>query len=211
MLRRTARTGRLLNWIGWLCFAAGVLAFIFLYFRYGATSIPKVRWRSRWGQPRRMTFRDPQGKFEIDHLSNWDVSAPFERFTRHRVGNLVRVDTVAIRRGKPIGILIILRYIAPARKSREEWLQEIRPGGSLAQEFGAKLRWRKPAELGSVPAEQVVAEDTVADTPYYLESWFLPAGAEAYRLTITAPGDQFHQVEPELRRMVASFRLTTKN
>ena len=55
------RSLRLVVWLGWLIFALGLLAASFLYLRHGGSSVPKVRWRSRWGQPRWVTFKDPLG------------------------------------------------------------------------------------------------------------------------------------------------------
>src|SRR5439155_945930 len=80
---------------------------------HAATTVPKVRWRSRWGQPRWLAFRDPLGQFLIDYPSDWDMSAPFERFTRHRIGNLVAVDTVAFRHAYPTGLVVVISYTAP--------------------------------------------------------------------------------------------------
>ncbi len=192
--------------LGWLCFGVGILAFIYLFLRYGTSSIPKTRWRSQWGQPHWVTFRDPAGKFLIDHSSDWDESAPFERFTRHQVGDLMAMDTVAIRRGKPIGLLILIRYVAPAARPPAEWLRQTRLNQALKHEFGLGVRTRDPGVLGGVAGLHMAGEDMVADVRYHLESWFIPAGVNAYRLTIAAPQTDFPRVEPILRRMVASFR-----
>src|SRR5689334_3291197 len=100
------RSLRLVRVLGWLAFGAGLLLFCALFLRFGTSSVPKARWSSRWGQPHWITTRDPGGQFRIDYPSNWDLSTPFDRFTRHRIGRMVAVDTMAIRRGKPVGMLV---------------------------------------------------------------------------------------------------------
>jgi hypothetical protein len=194
--------------LGWLLFAAGILSFIFVYLRHGGSTVPNVRWRSRWGQPHRVTFQDPEGKFRLDYPSDWDASAPFERFTRHRVGSLVAVDTVALRHAHPTGLAVVIRYVAPGALSTADWLKLTRPGGPLSDAFGEKITSRHPARLADHEALHVVAEGVVVDQPYRLESWLIPAGAAAYRLTIGAPTTD-QAAAPILHRIAASFRLTT--
>ena len=114
MSRNAPRTPRWITGLGWLIFAAGLLSFAFLFFRHGGSSVPRVRWRTRWGRPRWVTFRDPLGRFLIDHPSDWDESAPFERFTRHPLGDLIAADTVALRHARPTGLVVVIRYTAAA-------------------------------------------------------------------------------------------------
>jgi hypothetical protein len=201
-----SRSLRFLMGLGWVTFGTGIVIFALLFLRFGGSSAPKAKWRRSWGQPRWVTTRDPQGKFLIDYPTDWDLSTPFERFTRHRVGSLVAMDTLALRRGDPIGLLVVLRYVAPAAKSRAEWLKETGPDGALKGAFGAKLLLRKQGQLAGVDGLHFIAEDRVADSIYHLESWFLPAGDTAYRVTAAAPREQFAAVEPMLRRMISSLR-----
>jgi hypothetical protein len=204
----TPRKRRLTVWLGWLCIAVGLLAAVFLFLRHGGSSVPKVRWRSHWGQPRWVTFRDPEGLFLIDHPSNWDVSAPFARFTRRPIGELIAVDTVAMRYTKPASLLVIIRYAAPKAMPVDQWLERARPDGPLKDAFGEKILSRQPTRLAGVRALKVVAEGPVVGRPYRLESWFVPARENAYRITIGAPTTTFDQAEPALRKIVNSFRFT---
>src|SRR2546423_15287042 len=131
MAHSAPRSFRFVVWLGWLIFGAGLLSTVALYLRHGATTVPKVRWRSRWGQPRWLAFRDPLGQFLIDYPSDWDMSAPFERFTRHRIGELVAVDTVAFRHAYPTGVVVVISYTAPRSFSASEWLNQTRPAAPL--------------------------------------------------------------------------------
>jgi hypothetical protein len=202
------RSLRLVVWLGWLVFALGLLAAAFLYLRHGGSSVPKVRWRSRWGQPHWVVFRDPLGQFVINHPSDWDESAPFERFTQKPIGNLIAADTVAIRHGRPVGLLVIIRYTAPQAMPPEQWLKLARPDGLLKDQFGAKIVSREPVQFAGRKALKVVAEDSVKGETYRFESWFVPNSTNALRITIAAPAKSFIEVEPTMRRMVASFRFT---
>jgi hypothetical protein len=201
-----SRPSRFVVWMGWLSFGAGLLITVLLFLRHGGSSVPKARWRSRWGQPRWVTARDPQQLFLIDYPSNWDLSMPFERFTKHRVGEYFAMDTMAIRRGKPNGMLVIIRYVASGPKSPDAWFKETRPRGALADFFGARLLERKRGRFAGVEGLHVIAEDRITDQDYRLESWFLPAGDMAYRVTGAAPLKELAEVEPVLQRMLASFR-----
>jgi hypothetical protein len=206
MARGIPRSLRLTVLLGWLIFVLGLLAFAFLYLRHGGSSVPKARWRSSWGQPHWVTFRDPLGQFVISHPSDWDESAPFERFTQRTIGSLMATDTVAIRHGRPVGLLVIIRYAAPQAMAPDQWLKLTRTDGPLKDEFGVKMLAREPVQFAGTKALKVVAEDTVKAETYRFESWFVPNGANALRITITAPANSFGEVEPRLRRMVASFR-----
>jgi hypothetical protein len=194
--------------LGWLIFAAGILSFVFLYFRHGGTNVPKVRWRSRWGRPHWVTFQDPEGQFLIDYPSDWDMSAPFERFTRHRIGTLIALDTMALRHAYPTGLMVIIRYVAPRPLSTAEWLKLTRPDGPLQDVFGEKILSREPAHAADHEALQVVAQGMVTDKLYRLESWFVPDGANAYRLTIGAPTKEFALAAATLHRIISTFRFT---
>ena len=208
MLRSAPRAVWLVAGLGWLIFAAGLLAFAFLYLRHGGSTVPKVRWRSRWGwgQPRWVTFQDPEGQFLLDYPSDWDMSAPFERFTRHPIGRLIAADTMALRHAHPTGLLVVIRYAAPQAMPAVEWLKLTRPDGPLKDVFGEKIQSRHAARLADRQALQVVAEGMVVDKLYRLESWFVPDGASAYRITIGAPTTEFALTAPTLRRIVTSFR-----
>lgn len=194
--------------LGWLIFAAGVVSFIFLYFKHGATNVPKVHWSSHWAwtRPDLETFRDPEGRFLLDYPSDWDMSAPFERFTRHRVGDLVALDTMALRHVNPTGILVIIRYVAPRPQPAKEWLKLTQAKGILADAFGDTLLSRTPTHRAGHQALQVTGTGMVADTRYRLESEFIPDGANAYRLTLGAPVTEFAAAAPALRRIASSFR-----
>ena len=205
--RSTPRSLRFIVGMGWLMFGAGLLSFIFLFQRHGGTSVPRVRWRSRWGQPHQVTFRDPLAQFSIDHPSDWDESAPFERFTHHKVGDLVAADTVALRHADPTGLVVVIRYTAPKPLSHAEWLKRTRPGGPLGDVFGEKILARVSSRLADHEALKVVAEGTEVDKTYRFESWLVPVGNTAFRLTIGSPVTEFARAEPTFRRIVASFRL----
>jgi hypothetical protein len=202
---------RSLRWIvgmGWIMFAAGILSFIFLFLRHDATTVPRVRWRTSWGRPRWVTFRDPLGRFSVDHPSDWDESAPFERFTRRRVGDLVAADTLALRHARPNGLVVIIRYVAPTTLSDAEWYRRTRPGGPLGDVFGEKILSRGKAPFAGREALHVTGEGRVTDKPYRFESWFVPAGGMAFRLTTGAPPADLAEAQPTLNRIVSSFRLT---
>jgi hypothetical protein len=208
MSRNVPRSLRWIAGLGWLLFGAGILSFIFVYLRYGGSSGPRARWRSRWGTPRWVTFRDPLGQFLIDHPSDWDESAPFERFTRHRVGDLVAADTLALRHAHPTGLLVVIRYVAPRALTNAEWLNRTRPGGPLGDVFGEHILARGPAHLAGRSALHVTAEGMVTDRLYHLESWFLPNGGTAFRVTTGSPPADLAAAGPILGRIVSSFRLT---
>jgi hypothetical protein len=194
--------------LGWLIFAAGILSFAFLYLRHAGSSVPKVRWRSRWGRPHWVTFQDPEGQFLINYPSDWEMSAPFERFTRHPIGNLIAADTMALRHADPTGLLVIIRYVAPRPLPSADWLKLAQPDGPLKDIFGEKIFSRKPARMAGHSVLQVVAQGMVTDKLYRLESWFIPDGADAYRLTIGAPTTEFAVAAPTLHRIVSTFRFT---
>jgi hypothetical protein len=201
------RSKRFIVCLGWLSFGAGLLITVLLFFRHGASNVPKARWRSRWGQPHWVTTRDPQGQFLIDYPSDWDLSTPFERFTRHRIGEYFAMDTLALRRGKPTGLLVVIRYVASGPKTAGAWFKETRRRGALADVFGAKVLEREPGQFAGVEGLHVVAEDRIADVDYRLVSWFLPAGDTALRITGAVPIKELAQVEATLQRIIASFRL----
>src|SRR6266851_2135806 len=157
MSRRAPKAVWLIGGLGWLIFAAGLLAFAFLYLRHGGSTVPKVRWHSSWGRPRWVTFRDPEGQFLLDYPSDWDMSAPFERFTRHRIGAVIAADTMALRHAYPAGLLVIIRYAAPQAIPAAGWLEMTRSDGALKDIFGEKILSRGPAHMASKEALQVVA------------------------------------------------------
>src|SRR6187200_2124193 len=99
---------RFMRVLGWVSFGLGIVMFVLLFFRFGGSNVPKTRWRSQWGQPRWVTAREPGGQFLLDHPSDWDLSTPFERFTRRRLGSLFAVETLALRRGEPIGLFVVI-------------------------------------------------------------------------------------------------------
>jgi hypothetical protein len=206
MSRRVPKGVWLIGGLGWLIFAAGILSFAFLYLRHGGSTVPKVRWRSSWGRPRWVTFRDPEGLFLIDYPSDWDMSAPFERFTRHPIGGVLATDTMALRHAYPTGLLVIIRYAAPQPISTGDWLRKTRSDGALKDIFGEKILSRESVHLAGHEALRVVAQGRVVDKPYRLESWFVPDGANAYRLTLGAPTTEFALAAPTLHRIAASFR-----
>jgi hypothetical protein len=197
---------RFVRMLGWVSFGLGIVMFVLLFFHFSGGGVPKTRWRSRWGQPRWVTARDPAGQFLLDHPSDWDLSTPFERFTKRRLGSVIAVETLALRRGDPIGLFYIISYVAPTTRTAQEWLKEARSGGTLKEQFGARVLTQEPGKLAGVQGLRVIAEDRVRDKTYRFESWFLPAGDTAYRLTGAAPADQFAVVKPKLDRIVASFR-----
>jgi hypothetical protein len=209
MERRVPRYVWLVAGAGWLLFAAGILSFIFVYLRHSGSNVPKVRWHSRWGQPRWITFRDPEGKFLMDYPSDWDMSAPFERFTRHRVGSLVALDTVALRHANPTGLAVIIRYVAPRALSTSDWLNLTQPAGPLSDVFGERIIARAVGRRAGREALHVTAEGVVADQPYRLESWLIPDGNQTYRITIAAPPSDYTAAAPILKRIAESFHLTS--
>jgi hypothetical protein len=208
MTPRVPKAVWLIGGLGWLLFVAGLVSFAFLYLRHGGSSIPKVRWHSRWGRPRWVTFRDPEGQFLIDYPSDWDMSAPFERFTRHPIGGLIAADTMALRHAGPTGLLVIIRYAAPQAIPTGDWLRMTRSDGALKDIFGETILSREAVRLADHEALRVVAQGRVADKLYRLESWFVPDGASAYRLTLGAPTTEFDLAAPTLHRIVSTFRFT---
>jgi hypothetical protein len=197
---------RFIRALGWVSFGLGIVFFVLLFFRFGGSNVPKTRWRSQWGQPHWVTGREPGGQFLLDYPSDWDLSTPFERFTRRRLGSLFAVETLALRRGDPIGLFVVIRYVAPKSRTPEEWLKETRPGGVLAEQFGAHILSQTSGQLAGIQGLRVIAEDKVREETYRFESWFLPDGESAYRLTSAAPAARYEAVDKTLDRIVASFR-----
>lgn len=212
MSRSAPKAVRVVTGLGWLVFAAGLLSFVFLYLRHSGSDIPRVKWKSRWSwsRPHSVTFQDPEGRFLLDYPSDWDMSAPFERFTRHRVGSLVALDTMALRHADPTGLLVVIRYVSPRSMPASEWLKLTRPPGPLADVFGEQILSRSAAPVAGRQALHINAQGMVTEVLYRLESDLIPDGATAYRLTIGAPSTKFSAAAPALHRIVSTFRFTTE-
>ena len=121
--------------------------------------------------------------------------------------SVVAADTVALRHADPTGLVVVIRYTAPKPLSHAEWLKRTRPGGPLGDVFGEKILARVSSRLADHEALKVVAEGTEVDKTYRFESWLVPVGNTAFRLTIGSPVTEFARAEPTFRRIVASFRL----
>jgi hypothetical protein len=167
-------------------------------------------WRARAvraARPRWIRLPERPRGFTIHAWSHWEARPPLPGFGRRKVADTSIEDQLGLRYHDPLLFVAVVRLEAPQPRSTASWREILGSTSLLRYEVGDSIRQVDLVHVGGREALRVLADGAVRGDPYRLLTILVPDGRRTWRITGGAAAAAFARAEPELRRVLNSFRL----